>query len=641
VEADQRARRHHPGLDGVRGAGVAAVLCFHGGFSWAKGGYLGVSTFFTLSGFLITGLLIGERAERGAIRLVRFWERRFRRLLPAMVLTVVVVAAFSAWVADGDQLGRIRADGLATLGYVANWRFVFSGQTYAALFDSPSPLLHAWSLAIEEQFYLAFPLLVAGVLRLGRGRRRVLAIVLAVLTVASVAASVALRADHARVYYGTDTRAAELLIGGLLAIWVAGTPDLAGRRRGWVTVLGAIGVAGSAVAWVSVGQSAPRLYTGGFALYGVASAALVAAAIAPGPIRSMLSWSPLRLLGRVSYGAYLFHWPVFLWLTPARTGLDAGAGQEVALLALRLAVTFALTAVSYRFVEQPVRRGQLPRRSAFALAPAAAGLAVVLLVVATVPASAPGALAAEAARSAPFVEPVELVGARRPTAQDPLRVLMVGDSVGYDAEPGIRAALEGTGLAVVSAANQLGFGLTNGLTDWRSAWPRLVTERRPELVVMLLGSWDEGFIATDGVRAYTDVAAEAADLLTAQGAHLLVLGYPITVDRVTREVASRGSVEALAALPQRRPGRVWFRSLDPALTPDGRYVDHLPGPTGSERVRKLDGTHFCPGGAARIGRLVLDAVVGPYRLTEPPSSWRSGPWALDHRYDDPPGACPA
>ncbi|MCX7620230.1 MAG: acyltransferase, partial [Acidimicrobiales bacterium] len=180
---------HFPGLDGLRGLAVLVVLLFHSGFSWAKGGFLGVSSFFTLSGFLITALLLAERRATGAIDLKAFWIRRFRRLMPAALTCLTVVAVFGLFGADGTQKRNLAGDALSAMGYVANWRFVFSGQSYADLFAAPSPVLHFWSLAIEEQFYLLYPLLAYGVFRLVGFSRRYFGAVVLVLILASVSAS--------------------------------------------------------------------------------------------------------------------------------------------------------------------------------------------------------------------------------------------------------------------------------------------------------------------------------------------------------------------------------------------------------------------------------------------------------------------
>ena len=160
-----------PGLDGIRGLAVLAVVLFHGNWSWMAGGYLGVSLFFTLSGFLITSLLLTEQASTGSIDLRGFWTRRFRRLLPAAWLTIGVVVAVVAWIGDAAQAKSIPGDAWSALAQVANWHYLLKGTSYGDLFRSPSPLLHFWSLAIAEQFYLVFPLVVAGALAAGRRRR--------------------------------------------------------------------------------------------------------------------------------------------------------------------------------------------------------------------------------------------------------------------------------------------------------------------------------------------------------------------------------------------------------------------------------------------------------------------------------------
>ena len=215
---ERRGRmQHQPALDGLRGAAVAGVLLFHAGH--LRGGYLGVDAFFVLSGFLITSLLLAEGARTGTVALGAFWARRARRLLPALLAVLAFVAVYSLVVASAAERTTIRGDGLATLGYFANWRAIFSGTDYWALFGSPSPLEHTWSLAIEEQFYLVWPLLLVAITA---APRRVLALA-GGLAIASFVWMQVLYdpASPSRVYFGTDTRLASILIGAALAAWVA------------------------------------------------------------------------------------------------------------------------------------------------------------------------------------------------------------------------------------------------------------------------------------------------------------------------------------------------------------------------------------------------------------------------------------
>lgn len=349
---------HLPALDGLRGLAVAVVVLFHGGFSWMAGGYLGVSTFFTLSGFLITSLLLAERASTATIDLRAFWTRRFRRLMPAALAALALAAVFGIVAADAVQQRNLAGDVTASLLDVANWRFILSGQAYADLFGAPSPVLHFWSLAIEEQFYLLYPVVAWVAFRVLRGSRGHFAALLAALTVASVSLTLFAGFSPDRIYLGTDTRAAELLIGALLAVAIYDrrvTEVLAhGRHTRWAILVGGpLALAACAVLWISVPQDTEWLYRGGFPAYALLTTIVVVAAIVPfGPVRSLLAVAPLRRLGLISYGVYLYHWPVFLWLSPERTGWS-----DTVLLAPRLAVTFALALLSYRYLETPVRRG--------------------------------------------------------------------------------------------------------------------------------------------------------------------------------------------------------------------------------------------------------------------------------------------
>ena len=247
-------------LDGLRALAVGAVLMFHGGVAGTSGGFLGVSVFFTLSGFLITLLLLRERDDTGRIALRSFWSRRIRRLSPAAMTCVAVVLATAARWLDPTQLRNLPGDSIAALANVANWRYVLDDQSYADLFASgPSPLVHFWSLAIEEQFYLVFPILMVALLAV-RARRWVAPTVLAVLAAASVAAML-LTHDHDLVYYGTHTRAAEFLIGALLAFVVAGghLDRLGARGRTVASMAGWVAVGAFAVLVVTVHQSSAWL----------------------------------------------------------------------------------------------------------------------------------------------------------------------------------------------------------------------------------------------------------------------------------------------------------------------------------------------------------------------------------------------
>lgn len=352
-------------LDGLRGIAVLAVLLFHADVAWMTGGHLGVSVFFTLSGFLITALLLVEHYGTGTIRLRSFWARRARRLVPAMVLCFGVVAAAVA-VSDDVRAGLL-GDAVASMTWVANWRFVLAEHTYADLFAAPSPFQHFWSLAVEEQFYVAFPIVVLALLHLGRRHgRAVVAAVLVAVTAASTAAAAALHSpdiDNARAYYGTDARIAEPLVGALLALLLVGPSGLVVARR--AARIGLQVAAVPAVVWlgfafVTLGDHDIALYEGGFLAVALATATVVATAVQPTtwPAR-LLAVRPLVELGRISYGVYLFHWPIFLAVDEARTGL-----APAPLLAVRMASTLALAVLSYRLVEAPIRFGHVPDRAA-------------------------------------------------------------------------------------------------------------------------------------------------------------------------------------------------------------------------------------------------------------------------------------
>lgn len=345
---------HHSGLDGLRGVAVVMVLLFHSGLGWLPGGFLGVSVFFTLSGFLITSLLIDEVTTTGAVDLRAFWGRRLRRLLPASTVAIVATVILAPIFTTAVEESRLRGDAIAGTLYVSNWRYVLAGRSYEELFASVSPLLHLWSLSIEAQLYLFLPVAVTVVAAMG-GRRRGIGFILGIGFVVSVVISV-LTTNGDRLYYGTDTRAAELFAGALLAC--AWRPSVEGTSGRWWRIIGrwipVVALGGILVTARVTRTSSPWVYSGALSLFAVASAVLVMGAIRSGPVRRVLRWRPLVGIGLVSYGLYLYHWPIFVWMSPERTGLEG-----TVLFAVRLAVTGFVTVLSYLVVETPIRRRRM------------------------------------------------------------------------------------------------------------------------------------------------------------------------------------------------------------------------------------------------------------------------------------------
>ncbi len=356
VVADRHKFRYEPALDGLRALALLAIIAYHFNYTWARGAYLSVDLFFILSGFLITTLLIMEWRRTDTIALRAFWGRRARRLLPALLVLLIFVAVFTRFEIDPWNRATIRGDGLASLFYVANWRFILDKQGYFELFSAASPLRHMWTLAIEEQFYVVWPLIVFAVMKASRGSLRAFAAVCSVGVIASVAVMAITYGpgDPLRAYYGTDARAHTILIGALLAILLAvWTPSAAAKRR--LVVAGAVAFVVMMYAWDVATGTSSRYYHGGSALYAVLACVVIAGALQPGVLRSALGFRPLAWIGRLSYGLYLFHWPIIVWLVPSRVHLTG-----LPLNALRLALTFTASTLCFYLIEAPVRERRRP-----------------------------------------------------------------------------------------------------------------------------------------------------------------------------------------------------------------------------------------------------------------------------------------
>ncbi len=649
-------------LDGLRGLAVAAVVLYHSQLGFAAGGYLGVSLFFTLSGFLITSLLLTQVRERGRVHLGTFWLRRARRLLPAATLALAGVLVFGATIANGEQLRDLRADVFAALGYVANWRFYLSGQSYGRLFSAPSPVLHFWSLAIEEQFYVVFPLLVAFVVWITKARRHLLGLVFSAGVVASVLASRMLfgTSGSSRVYYGTDTRSAELLIGALLAVVVAGrvstTRAPSTRARAFATMTGAAALGVLVWWWTTVEQQAPWLYRGGFALHACCAAIVIAAARVDGPFARALAWRPLAGLGLISYGVYLFHWPVFLWLTVDRTGL-----APMPLLALRLLVTLTISIASYVFVEQPILRGTRLRGAyaKVAIPATAVALATALVFVTAEPpaptivlaplSAQPSALQIVRVKSTrnharPFASPTASTAPAVRAAPDttlhrafsesrPLRILVVGDSVGLSFGRGLELWAAETGAALVRndairscslgrhLRVRLPFGqevtVPHACEEWDKKWPETIASFDPDVVVTLYTMWEiewrqlpDGHWGRPGDPAFDrwqlSEYQTATDILSARGAPVLWLniacqGKPIE----PHDLFWIHNVRTLPRLAATREA-AHIVDMDHLLCPNGP-----PNPDfGDVQNVRPDGSHFCDAGGLEVARWLMPIVLG-------------------------------
>ena len=362
-----RTARYMPGLDGVRALAVAAVIAYHLGFGWAQGGLLGVGVFFTLSGYLITDLLLDQR-RRGGWRLREFWLHRARRLLPALFVVLAVVSVWVA-IADRSRLDELRSEVLTSVLYVNNWWQISQHVSYFARFAAPSPLNHLWSLAVEEQFYLLWPLLLLLGVRLIPERRRPLrirprlaAVALALAALSAIEMGLLYHPgfDSTRIYEGTDTRAFGLLFGAALAMVWPSRSLTASVTAGARNVLDVVGVAGLAaiafLVWRENGYSA-FLYPYGMVLLSVATVAVVAVAAHPATrIGRLLGWAPLVWVGVRSYAIYLWHEPIIVLTSPV-----SSRAPDLVRAAAQVAATVVLAALSWRFIEQPIRHGALGR----------------------------------------------------------------------------------------------------------------------------------------------------------------------------------------------------------------------------------------------------------------------------------------
>jgi peptidoglycan/LPS O-acetylase OafA/YrhL len=656
-------------LDGVRACAVLAVMAFHAGVGALPGGFLGVDMFFVLSGFLITSLLVRERVASGALRLGAFWAARARRLLPGLLLMLLFVAAFAYFAVPHSMDPNLREDAFFTLFYSANWHFISEGANYFVTTGPVSPLTHTWSLAVEEQFYLVWPVVVLVVMRLGVGRGLRVLLGLSVVGTLSSAAAMALLytgSNDTRLYYGTDTHAQCILVGAVVAVllamrarsrasggrmpsarWMAlhvvgGDPAWAAttaRGRAIVGAGGVVGVVTTAWLWTHVSADQWWLYHGGFLVAAIATALVLLSVIClqSGLVARLLALPPLRFVGRISYGLYLWHFPLFLWLDHGRTGL---AGTRLVLL--RFAVTLVAATLSFTLVEEPIRRRTFLRGwRGLVVAPAAVAAVGGVMILAT-PVVSVAAGTVLAAKPAPV--PVHQVAAPDVT------MLLVGDSMAQTLGNGIEGDVgQFFGLNVINAgvpdcALATGtFVIQNlppttsaapcqpgsGDPGWPADWTALVNRYNPKVSVLLErldivdrlfdGTWTH--IGDPTYDSYLEGQMQrAVQVLSARGGKVVFLtspyfstgeqpdGQPWPEDDPSRVDQFNQMLGQVAAA---HPGTVAVVDLNKIADPDGHFQSEIDGVD----VRYIDGIHWTYQGdcwlAPRILPIIHDVAVGP------------------------------
>ncbi len=641
-------RAHQPALDGLRGVAVAMVLLFHGGVSWMTGGYVGVSVFFTLSGFLITGLLLSEHHETGHVSLGRFFSRRARRLMPASLLCLTLIAVAAA-VGAFDGLPHVRRDILASLLQVANWNALSNGTSYADLIARSSgqlgPVDHFWSLSIEEQFYWIWPLVCLGLFRLRRRVSPAVSVVgLAIIFVVAAPVVAHVWGPNAA-YWATPARMGEILVGAALAALMSGR-DWRGRYVPWLGLAGLVVIVLAGVTWPADGGPAYHGWLGAFAL---ASVALIVGLQPQSPLQRAFSVRPLVHLGRISYGVYLFHWPVIAIMTERRTGVG-GWG----LFAIWVTVTLVIAELSFHLLEQPIRNRTAPVRVvATGMASAMAMVAVLVLIVVPVPDSVfsgstdvpatfattapptpqptPPPTSAPSSSEGSSTTSVVATSTTVPAPAEPVQMLLLGDSTAMALGEGMQvwatarpaevqlASLAAPGCGVVRGSVMFGDG--GGVFRSRCDevldrdLPQLLATTVPDVVAVMvtvpdtverLWSDAEGPLhptdARYAARMLADYRALSDELLAAGVAHIAWIAPPFPAANWLGSTTGEVNVadwavyeDTLRAVAAEHP------DVSTVVRVDEWFAAH-----DTDNTIRTDGLHMSPAGALRV----MDEFLG-------------------------------
>ncbi|MGH8862940.1 MAG: acyltransferase family protein [Jatrophihabitantaceae bacterium] len=675
-DGDRRHLTYAPGLDGVRALAVSAVVVFHLGASWLPGGFLGVDVFFTLSGFLITSILLTEFFGRGRISIGNFYLRRARRLLPAL-FTVLGATTLLTWLFARDELHRLRGDVGAALTYCTNWTQIVWGRSYFERLDRPSLLQHLWSLAVEEQFYVLWPLVLVACLAVRR-RWIVLAVpaALTVLSLVLMATMFHAGQDPARVYYGSDTHVSPMLIGALVAIVVrlrrhAGLTGDTAAGRLLADVLALAGLVGLAWACVHVGYYTAGLYRGGYLFVGIGSAMLIYAAGRAGTLTArLLGRAPLVWIGQRSYAIYLWHWPVLMLTRP---GIDVTWPRGVVIV-LQLVVVVVASDLSYRYIERPIRShgfrafvsghrrhgagNRRPVRIGTILVGLVALVAATLMTAPAAPAGiqvdrsrtptisigtptpAPSTRPSAATSQVPSASKSSAAAAVPPPFRRPVNVSFFGDSQAMtlllNKQNGLDGSIttsdstiEGCGTMTGVIHSRAGYTRDLGADcgGWHARWQQSVAQRHPQIAVVELGAWDvfdetvhgrDLKFGSPGWDAYFSGSLhQGIDILTGGGAQVALMGVPCY-----RPIAAGG----LPLLPERGDD-TRTRHLNVLLSaaaasdPTRVFMIHPPAafcdnPKIANDVNyRWDGTHYYKPGAALVFQGITPQLLA---IQQPP-----------------------
>ncbi len=511
--ATKRGIQHIPAIDGLRAIAVAAVIFYHLGFSWIPGGFLGVDLFFVISGYVITRLLLDSIARSGGLDLRGFYKARARRLLPPMIF-MIIVTAFYITIWAQDSVRRFLSDVFFSLTGTMNWWLVFKEQDYFEAIGRPPLLQHTWSLAVEAQFYLVWPVLLLLILkRFGKKVIPVAALAIALIS-GVVLFYVSLQLDASsevsHIYFGTDTHSIGLFLGAALAVsWIPQNfkSEVSHRAQNFIDFIGVFGLVGILASFLLIDESSPTAYKIAFPLAAIFGVAIITSIVHPASrFAPILNNRVLLWIGERSYAIYLWHWVIFQ-ITRPRVDLD---GDDWALIALRLLVVLALADISLKLVELPIRTGAVEywfkgmkyRTAAVRKRQKIAVISSITIVALSLTALSAVALTASDRKAREFKASLEIkpeVNGSALVDTDPSQTIwLTGDSVIL----GIRAALvEIRPLLVVNA--RVGRGSVELLTEMEGD----LEKAAGATVVMDLGNND--LLAEETVRKIFELVKES------------------------------------------------------------------------------------------------------------------------------------